>query len=76
MDNIKTSPLPSNSMDFSQAIRKVIDGEKITRLEWNNKDYGVLRNGILTLYINGEFHSWIISEGDLLAIDWMVVPVN
>lgn len=62
-------------MDFPAAIKKVIDGQKITRLEWKNKKYyGVLHNQFLMLHKpDSKLHAWTISEGDLWGKDWIVI---
>ena len=59
-------------------MEKVIEGRKITKLEWNNRDdYGLLINGQLCIHKHGEAHdvfrSWIISEGDLIGKDWVEI---
>ena len=75
----KYSPKPILGMDFSTAIRKVIDGQKIARVDWKERgsqDYGVLENGFLMLHKTDGFHQWMVSEGDLLGIDWVVVQSN
>ena len=61
--------------DFPEIMRKLIDGNKITKLEWNNKNiYGVLNEGILMLHKeDGKFYKWIINEGDILGTDWITV---
>lgn len=67
-------PAPTG-MDFPVAIRAVIDGKRITRLEWGNKnDFGELKGGFLQIHTtkDGKFHTWTVSEGDLLAHDWVV----
>ena len=69
---------PGSGMSFFSALRKVTDGKKITRDEWDNPEiYGVLKDGILQLYGgetgDGRFHTWTISEGDLLAEDWRIL---
>jgi len=62
-------------MDFSQALRKVIDGKKISKLEWDDVEiYGLLKDGILQIRLaDKEFYTWKVSEGDLLGFDWFVV---
>lgn len=61
--------------DFPEIMRKLIDGNKITKLEWNNKNiYGVLNEGILMLHKkDGKFYKWTINEGDLLGTDFIVI---
>lgn len=61
-------------MDFPDALRYVILGKKITKLEWNNPEsYGYLDNGRLVLHLPDGLHLWIVSDGDLIGQDWVVV---
>jgi len=77
----KKDPLDDLKMDFPEAIKRVIDGKKITRLEWgDNKifchidnDPDVSRDKVLLIMRNGENHQWIVSRADLLGKDWVVV---
>jgi len=61
-------------MDFSTAIRKVIDGKKITRIDWAKPEaFGYLKDNILHIRLeDGLDHQWILSEEDLLAFDWVL----
>lgn len=72
------SPLPEeevkDQLSFPDAIREVLNGRSITRTSWANQDYCLLKDGWLTLYINGEFRQWLVNDGDLNAIDWVVLP--
>lgn len=66
-------------MDFSEAIRKIIDGKKVTRLEWGSKDeYCCISGEFLAIHHKGDAddHSWLVRDGDLLATDWQVVESN
>lgn len=70
------SPLPvKDEMDFPTAIKKIIEGEKIYRLEWKNKEfYGELKDGILKLHKpDGKFYAWTINDGDLNGEDWITL---
>ena len=59
-------------MDFPQAMDAVIDGERITKLEWHNTStLGTLRDGILMLHKDNQWFQWIINAGDLLGKDWV-----
>ena len=62
-------------MDFSVAIRQVIDGKKITRVDWAKPEVFVyISNTILTIKMeDGLNHQWILSEDDLMALDWVVI---
>jgi hypothetical protein len=75
-----TSPLPEIIeegdvlMDFPNAMKEVIEGRKVTRLEWKNPEiYCLLKDTYLTIHINGEFKNWIVNDGDMLGTDWTVI---
>lgn len=78
MDEQKTSPLPRPVLDldhspmtFPQAIEQVILGKKVTRDEWsNNEEYVYLKDGWLMIRLKGADYQLIVSDGDLLALDW------
>jgi len=73
------SPLPAHTgqrqMNFFKAIELVNDGEKITRIEWGDeKVYGIKKDGFLMLHKDDDkFHQWIINDGDLEAVDWIII---
>ena len=76
------SPLPSKKvlrikaqLSFFEAMREVaIIGNKIRRIEWADpEEYCLLKDNFLMIHRNDKFHTWIISEGDLLAIDWVIM---
>jgi len=73
------SPLPKGqkqeTMSFGDALLRVTEGKKITRLEWNDKEaYGILQNTFLTLHkSDGKFYTWTVNDGDILAVDWIVI---
>lgn len=85
MDNEKEldateSPLPQIQegvmmFNFSNAIQQLIEGKKIRRMEWEDKEeYGLLKDSWLTIHHQGKFSQWMVNEGDLLAEDWIVLP--
>jgi len=71
------SPTPSKikEMDFPDALREVIAGKKITKLEWCNKEvYVVLENEYLTLYKDdGKPYRFILRDGDIKGEDFVVI---
>jgi hypothetical protein len=72
------SPLPKTDqtpMDFPSAIARIIAGDKITKIEWNNPEYyGVLEGGFLMLHKpDGKLYQWIVSDGDIMGEDWIVI---
>ena len=67
---------PELLVDFPTAVKAVIEGHRITKLEWKDKEpsaYGMLRDGFLMLWTKGEWHTWTVSEGDLVGQDWVVL---
>lgn len=81
---ISRSPVPVSRVDqdkkpvelsFPDAIREVLNGRKITRLAWeSNSTFGCLKDTFLMIFIRGEYHQWIVNDGDMNAIDWIVLP--
>lgn len=77
---IRRNPGESITMSFPDAIRQIIAGEKVKRLEWPvDTDHGLLKDGWLTIFtkndkdLKQEFHTWSVSDGDMEAQDWIVV---
>lgn len=78
---INASPLPEKEeqekLDFPDAIRAIINGSKVTKLEWGTKDiYGLLKDKRLMIHINGKDNIWEVAEEDLLGTDWVVIESN
>ena len=68
-----TSPIIKNQFNFKTALDKILEGKKITKLEWKNKDYGFMKSEILHINRDGRDNQWILSEGDLTGEDFVVV---
>ena len=67
-------PVDSKEMDFPSAMRAVIDGAKITKLEWDNKEIVVWLESTLKIKLaDGTTHDLIISDGDMIGEDWVIV---
>lgn len=60
-------------MHFPEAIEKLTKGAKIRRESWPVADYGLLKDGWLSIYRNGEFFTWKVNDGDLLGEDWVTI---
>lgn len=61
-------------ISFSEAINAIIGGLKVRRTEWSDVDeYCLLKDNFLMIHRNNKFHTWIISEGDMMATDWTLV---
>jgi len=67
--------LTAVEMSFSHAIKQVIAGKKIHKLEWEDKEYyGFLNGDILSLHKpDGGNYQWMLSHGDLIGTDWVVI---
>ncbi len=63
---------------FPQAMQQVIDGARITRVEWDNPGVQVLLvDGLLKIRLqDGSLKALIVSDGDMLASDWQVVTAT
>lgn len=79
-ETMATSPIikkPSDKnkkMSFGEALSKIAEGHKVTKLEWNNKkDYGYMEGIFLWIFRNGKGHPWKINEGDILGKDWIII---
>lgn len=74
-EEMSPTPPKIKEMDFPDALKEVIAGKKITKLEWCNKEvYGVLEDGFLMLWKDdGKKYQWIISEADLKGEDFVVI---
>lgn len=66
---------PAKVYNFYDALKIVMGGSRISKLEWNNTDeYGVLGDGHLRLHKpDGKQYNWILSDGDILGEDYIVV---
>lgn len=71
---VSIEDLDQVEMTFSEAMDEVINGKVITKIEWKNRDiFCLLKSGILQIHIDGQFKNWIISDGDMLGTDWIVL---
>lgn len=79
MKKITSSPVIKKKVNpevsFPIAIQAVIDGKRITKLEWGNDGYyGLMKDGFLMLHKpDGKDYTWTVSDGDLLGLDWVVL---
>jgi hypothetical protein len=75
----RTTPLPEiehkpRTMDFPDAIREIMRGKKVARVEWGNQDYCFLKDEWLGIFRNGKFFThWQVSEGDMTGNDWIII---
>ena len=71
MSPVKGVETPTE-LNFHEAIDRILDGKKVTKLEWNNDDYCFLKSEIFHIHTKGADHRWIISEADAVGTDWVV----
>lgn len=73
----KIANKPPVQMDFFEALKKTVEGKRITRLAWETNDtFGEMKNEQLMIFIRGEYHSWTIVPGDITATDWIELPTQ
>lgn len=62
-------------LTFYAALTAVAQGQRITKLEWGDKEYwGQMFNGFLMLHKpDGKYYFWNISDGDMAGDDWVVM---
>jgi hypothetical protein len=71
----KKVEVPPVELSFPDAIREVLNGNKIMRLSWKDDVcFGLLKDTFLQIFVKGEYHYWTINDGDMTAIDWVVLP--
>lgn len=66
-------------MRFSELIKNILEGEKITRLEWQTEEaYCYIDNNYLCIKHPGDdkVHQWILTVEDLEATDWDYIDNN
>lgn len=67
-------PIRHTYLNFPPAMQAVIDGKKITKMEWNNPFIICFLDKHLKIRLqDGYDHDWIVSDGDMAGQDWMVL---
>lgn len=63
-------------LDFFDAMRMVLAGKKVTKLEWSDeKIFAYLRMDRLMLHKNDDKdYIWEVSYGDMSGTDYIVLP--
>lgn len=85
MDNVVEgeilTPMPKKkqgeaiTMNFIDAMQAIIAGKSVRRLSWPTQtDHCLMKDGWLTIHTKGAFHTWSISEADIVdAQDWVII---
>jgi hypothetical protein len=76
---LSVSPVPKKKtvggFDFPEAMKQIIAGKKVTRLDWGgNGDYCLFKDNWLMIFTKGQFHRWLVNDGDLMGQDWITLP--
>lgn len=84
-DTIGQSPVPEvlvENLDeglflsFGQAMDEIVQGHRVTRVEWNRNDHFCFldeKTELLMIHRDGKDHQWLISKGDMYGDDWVTV---
>lgn len=60
--------------DFPEAMRVVINGDKVRRDDWPEEAFGHLKDGFLMINTTGkEDRQWLVSESDMVATDYILI---
>lgn len=72
---VSVTTRPASTMEFPGAMRAVANNLRVTRLEWPNGYFVLLHEGFVKIYTpeDGKYHQLLVSEGDLIATDWVLV---
>lgn len=68
--------IPLTKLTFFDAIKDLaLLGKRIQKLEWGNPEvhFALMRDGILQIHNDSGFHSWIVSEADIIGVDYVEV---
>lgn len=75
LEKVKAEMLGFKTLDFPAAMQAVKEGKNVTKLEWNNPNILVCLNGgrLRIKLEDGLFHDLLVSDGDILGEDWVVL---
>jgi len=64
-------------MDFPSALEELLDGQKVRRKEWKDKEvYLIINDEVIRIYNTKKkgLDDLIVSTGDIEGEDWEVLP--
>lgn len=66
--------VPVQTLTFPDAMVALIDGERLTRIEWDDRDTYIFLDARLRIHksADGLSYDLIVSDGDARATDWVV----
>ncbi len=67
---------PTATMTFGEMLHALTYADATaTKLEWGTNDTFVrVAEGYLKIYVDGVYKNWIVSMGDLLGTEWVLMP--
>ena len=63
-------------MDFVEALKELVDGKKVRRLEWQDESvYLTVEETKLMIFLTSDnmLHPLTVQTGDILGEDWVVI---
>ena len=61
-------------VSFFDALHATLQGKRITKTSWKDPgSYGMLKETLLKIKIDGTWHNWIICDKDMEGEDWVVM---
>jgi hypothetical protein len=63
------------TVDFFTALKEVVKGKKMTKVEWKDREYyGFFKDTLLKLHKpDGKMYDWILNDGDVGGEDWIIL---
>lgn len=62
------------NMDFPDAMREVIKGKKVRRMEWEDKDVYFFMDEFLSIHkSDGKNYQLIVSSADMQSDDYIII---
>jgi hypothetical protein len=73
--SMSSSTHPSEQINFIDAIKQIVEGKKVHKLEWKDREYYVFLNGdLLSIHKpDGVNYQWVINLGDLSGTDYIIL---
>lgn len=69
-----SNPVVEHYMDFYDALRAVVEGNKVTRKAWDEGWYVTMGEEVFEIVKpDGKHYGWYINRGDTEGVDWFVV---
>ena len=72
---IEEAVIKEKELDFYEALKEIVSGKKVTKIEWGDKEfYGLLDDSKLKLHKpDGKLYDWILIDGDILGTDYIII---